>query len=248
DLLLLHEVDGVPHARLGLITVVERGDHELPAVDAAPRVHLRVVGGRAAPELGAETRRRALEGRRHADLDVARAHAGRAGLEWLEPDDVVDEKGRRQLIALDDEGLGTARGARGLEPQEGAQVHEGHEAASQVGHPDQVRGRQGYLRVLVEDHDLARESHFRRVESVAEPDQARARLRRGRRRYRGRRGHLTNCLTMLTSCSGVKGLPRYSSAPWRFPQTRSLSWFLELTSTTGVCRVRASRLMLRRSS
>ena len=85
DLLLLHEVDGVPHARLGLITVVERGDHELPAVDAAPRVDLRVVRGRAAPELGAETRRRALEGRRHADLDVARAHAGRAGLGWLGP-------------------------------------------------------------------------------------------------------------------------------------------------------------------
>ena len=190
--------------------------------------------------------RRALEMARD-ELALVRIRRGQA-LEGLEPDDVVDEKGRRQLIALDDEGLGTARGAPGLEPQEGAQVHEGHEAASQVRHPDQVRGRQGYLRVLVEDHDLARESHFRRVESVAEPDQARARLRRGRRRYRGRRGHLTNCLTMLTSCSGVKGLPRYSSAPWRFPQTRSLSWFLELTSTTGVCRVRASRLMLRRSS
>ena len=44
----------------------------------------------------------------------------------------------------------------------------------------------------------------------------------------------------------MKGLPRYSSAPCRLPHTRSLSWFFELTSTTGMARVRSSRLRLRR--
>src|SRR6266850_6901719 len=57
------------------------------------------------------------------EFPLVRIRRGDA-LERLEPHHVVDEEGRRQLIALDDEGLGIARGARGLEPQEWPQVHE----------------------------------------------------------------------------------------------------------------------------
>src|SRR5882724_88999 len=77
-LVLLHELYRVAQARVGLITVVERRHHDGATIDAAAGIDLREVCGGAPPQLGAQTRGGTLERRAHADLDVARADAGRA--------------------------------------------------------------------------------------------------------------------------------------------------------------------------
>ena len=80
-------------------------------------------------------------------------------------------------------------------------------------HAEQMRRGQRHHRDLVEHDHLPRIPDFDRKESALQLAHAGARLLRCGLRRCWRRGHLTNCRTTVTSCSAVKGLPRYSSAP-----------------------------------
>ena len=77
-LVLLHELDRVAQAWVGLIAVVERGHHDGTAIDATAGIDLGKVCGGAAPQLRAETGGGTLERRAHADLHIARADTRRA--------------------------------------------------------------------------------------------------------------------------------------------------------------------------
>src|SRR2546425_12374617 len=100
-----------------------------------------------------------------------------------------------------------------------------------------MRRRQRHHGELVEDHDLADVRDIQGEGLAAEHEDAGADHRRG---VEQARRHRANRRTAVRSCSAVKGLGRYSSAPCLRPQRRALSWVLELTTTTGVCFVRWS--------
>src|SRR5262249_49228498 len=106
-------------------------------------------------------------------------------------------------------------------------------------------GGQRDRRPLLEDGHLAHLGDVDREPLAGQREDASPDRRRA---VEEARRHLRNLRTIVTSCSGVNGFGRYSSAPCRMPQRRSLCWFFELPTTTRVGGVRWSWRRLRRPS
>src|SRR5262249_31761849 len=155
-------------------------------------------------------------------------------------------------LGLDDERRhrGGAR-TRG-KTQDQAQVEDRNDRAPQIRHADHLRRREWHDGVLVEAPrlpgpcDLDRERPAGDLEQTPEGD---------RGVVEGRGAHVVERppfavkrVTTVKSSSRVNGFVTYSSAPCRLPQIRSLSWSRQVTSTTGVWRVRSSFLRRRRIS
>jgi hypothetical protein len=63
----------------------------------------------------------------------------RQSVERLETVDLVDEERRLRAGVLDDERPALAYRARGLDPEERADVHERHDGAAEIDHAEQMR-------------------------------------------------------------------------------------------------------------
>src|SRR5262249_6034221 len=154
---------------------------------------------------------------------------------------VVDEQADVGTPAGHDQCAATTPGAPDRRAEQTSGVDDRQHVTSPIRHADDLRRRRGHRRQLVAHHDHAHPPHTEGEWLRADGEDARAKADEGLERRRGDDGvaHRTNRRIAESSWSALKGLVRYSSAPWRRPQARSDSWSLDETTTTRVCFVRS---------